>query len=561
MKKGKYIRTRIMAAGLVMTIFGACGAKEETSINEQNVTVTEAPVVTAAPTVSEEDSFLAAGRTELQVQKSYLNYILCEEDVAEFEAQLLLCEQLLQDGASYGDMEIAVQTMEELQRRIQIQADIAMVLYHCNMQDAEARDNYLFSAEVLSEIKREKDLFLAELYNSGRYGRYFQYYTDVWQKYYETYSGETAELEYRNAELLAEFNDLSEDEFEGKIGALYSEFVNNNNEIATKSGFANYYEYATYMLYMREYGREEREQLRQYAKNYIVPLYYASYEQYEAAYKEASEEDKNFISALLKDSYDSLETDYVKAYLQILPESCGAGMLHMFEEEAYIMPDNEDAWKGAYTTWVGATICYYGPDCQQAFTMIHELGHYYAAANATAQSYDLMETQSQGNEMLFLTYLGTVLEPKTYESLRNYRLYHFIRLILMEIIMDEFEETIYGLPEQLDYTAEDFDKIMYDILESYGLAEDEYTRDYVEFLWRNAGMSHPVYHLNYATSAIASLNLYCLSQEDFEAALEAYRIIQEEVDTDRNFLGTLEKAGMDSVFEEEAYIRLQSLFE
>ena len=75
------------------------------------------------------------------------------------------------------------------------------------------------------------------------------------------------------------------------------------------------------------------------------------------------------------------------------------------------------------------------------------------------------------------------------------------------------------------------------------------------------GIRNPVYYLNYATSAVVSLNLYSLSVEDYDAALEAYRIIQEEVDMNRNFIGTLEKAGMDSVFEEEAYIKLQEMFE
>ena len=128
--------------------------------------------------------------------------------------------------------------------------------------------------------------------------------------------------------------------------------------------------------------------------------------------------------------------------------------------------------------------------------------------------------------------------------------------------MDEFEETIYQLPDQVEFTAEEFDEIMEQIIQSYGFDDDdEYIRVNMEWIWRNVGISYPVYYLNYATSAMASLNLYAMSQEDYHAALEAYRIIQEEVDMDRDFTGTLEKAGMDSVFEEEAYIKLQGLFE
>ena len=559
MKIIKYLTAYLLMTTLMLTAIVGCGNPkgQEENTNPEEPLTTEEPVATEAPAVPTFDS----ERKELEIERNFLQYRLSEENIADFETQLLLCEQMLQDEVPYSDMEVEVQILEELERGIRYQAIIAEIMYDCDTRNEKAAENYLFSAEVASEISAEKNLFLAELYTSGKHDRYFDNCTDSVRKYYAFYSGETAELEVRNAELRAEFNDLQEEEFEEKIGKIYSESINNYNEIATESGFANYYEYATHILYKREYGREEREQLRQYVKKYIVPLYYLAYERYEEAYNEATEEDHNFINALLKDAYNSLETDYVKAYLQVLPESCSMGMLRMFEEEAYVLSDNRDAWERAYTVFIGVPFCYFGPNYQQAFTIIHELGHYYAYMNGSWSSFDLNETHSQGNEMLFLTYLGTVLEPEAYESLRTYQLYDSIRLILMATIMDEFEETIYGLPSRADYTAEDFDEIMHNLLESYGLADDENVRDYVEQLWRNVGIRNPVYYLNYATSAVVSLNLYSLSVEDYDAALEAYRIIQEEVDMNRNFIGTLEKAGMDSVFEEEAYIKLQEMFE
>lgn len=562
MKKIKYLTAYLLMTTLLLIAIVGCGNPkgQEENINQEEPLATEEPVTTEVPAVPTEGPSFDSERKEFEIERNFLQYSLSEEDIADFEAQLLLCEQMFADGVPYSDMEVAVQTMEELERGLQYQAAIAKVLYNCNMQDEEAIDNYLFSAEVVSEIKAEKLCFLVKLYDSGKYDRYFDAATDAMRKHYEAYSGETAELEFHNEELLADFYALQEEEVEEKIDCLYSEFVNNSNELATKYGFESYYEYASSFLYGRDYGKEEREQFRKYVKKYIVPLYHASYERYKEEESGISEEEKNFIRALLYDAYDSLETDYVNAYLQTLPESCKTGMLRMFEEEAYVRPDNENALEGAYTTYIGAPFCYYGPHRQDAFTFVHEIGHYYGSFNS-GTSYALAETRSQGNELLFLTYLGRVLEPKEYEALRTYKLFEYIDIILMATIMDEFEETIYSLPDRREYTVEDFDNIMYEIVESYGLAEDEKTCEYAEELWRNVGISYPIYYLNYGVSAMAALNLYGLSREDYDAALEAYRIIQEEAVTDKDFVGTLEKAGVDSVFDEEAYIKLQGLIE
>ena len=573
MKKIKRTITYLLTVALLVTGFAGCGEqrelKEEKSKREKPV-VTEAPVATEvpeateAPTVSKEPVSSGMERTDFEVEHNYLEYTLSEEGIAECETQLLLCEQMLQDGVPYSEMEIAVDILDELTCGIQYQASIAEVLYYCDMQDEEAEENYLFSKQVSTEITSECLRFLVELYDGGEYDRYFDEWSEVEMKYLESYSEENAEIEFRNAEIMTEFYALQEDEFEEKIGVLYSEFINNCEEIAAKSGYTNYYEYASALSYKRDYGSEEREQFRKYVKEYIVPLYYSSYEQHEKSYTELSRGDKRFIGELLYNPYDSLETDYVNAYFETLPESAKAGMLHMFEEEAYVRADNENALEGAFTVGIGVPFCYFGPGYENAFTIIHEIGHYYADYNVNTSllSYDLCETQSQGNEMLFLTYLETVLDQEVFEALEDYRLYYFIDTIVVATLMDEFEETIYQLPDQVEFTAEEFDEIMEQIIQSYGFDDDdEYIRVNMEWIWRNVGISYPVYYLNYATSAMASLNLYAMSQEDYHAALEAYRIIQEEVDMDRDFTGTLEKAGMDSVFEEEAYIKLQGLFE
>ena len=164
--------------------------------------------------------------------------------------------------------------------------------------------------------------------------------------------------------------------------------------------------------------------------------------------------------------------------------------------------------------------------------------------------------------MLFLSYLEEELSPDVYTALVAYQLYYFTDTIVQSAIMDEFEEFVYNDPDTADYTTEDYDRIMYEIIAGYGIDDsDTYTFSCMEWLWRNVGISSPVYYLSYGVSAMASLNLYSQSTEDYDAAVEAYQKLQEEVDFERSFIGTLENAGIRSVFDEEAYIALFDIFE
>ena len=214
MKIIKYLTAYLLMTTLMLTAIVGCGNPkgQEENTNPEEPLTTEEPVATEAPAVPTFDS----ERKELEIERNFLQYRLSEENIADFEAQLLLCEQMLQDEVPYSDMEVEVQILEELERGIRYQAIIAEIMYDCDTRNEKAAENYLFSAEVASEISAEKNLFLAELYTSGKHDRYFDNCTDSVRKYYAFYSGETAELEVRNAELRAEFNDLQEEEFEEK---------------------------------------------------------------------------------------------------------------------------------------------------------------------------------------------------------------------------------------------------------------------------------------------------------------------------------------------------------
>ncbi len=513
------------------------------------------------PEVSETDT-PETDLSEPVMPMSELAYTLTEENIAEYESQLLLCQVMIEDGAAYEDLEKELDLLDEMATDIQYQAVIAQVLYYYDLDNEEAEENYLYSSEVSTEITTEFLGFLVEIYNSGEYEQYFEDLLDIERAYLECYTDETTELEIRNAEILTEFLEIQYSDTEGKIGALYSEFINNSNEIAQKHGFANYYDYASMFNYKREYGKEEREQYRSYVKEYIIPLSNEAFDKYNNAYYSLSKAERKIVDAFIFDEYDSLEKDYLGNYFNSLPEDSKNSLQHMFKNETYYMTDEYSAFSGAFTVDIRTPYCYFGPGYQDSFTLIHELGHYYADLKTDTSwlPFDLLEVHSQGNEMLFLSYLKTELDPEIFEVLEAYKLYAFLFNIVQATLMDHFEEVIYSTPLGEGYTVEQFDEVGREVVRSYGVADDDaYIHTLMQSLWRIVGINSPVYYISYGTSAMAAINLYSQSLEDYEDALEAYRILLEECEEDAGFQGMLEKAGIASVFEEEAYIKLQEI--
>lgn len=494
-------------------------------------------------------------------------YTLTDADIVKFEKQLQICERMLNRNAPVSLLEVAVNHLDELVSHIQTQSLVAEVLYYYDMGDEEIEYNYLHSTEVSSEVSNSYIGFLQDIYTSGvtEYEELFADWTDVQLKYLFSGSEEAVALELRNAEIMTLTNSLSGDEFEEQIGSLYAEFVVNSNQIAQLGGYENYYEYASELVYVRDYGAEEREVFREYVAEYIVPIYNDTYVLYSEAYEALDREGKSLLRDLMYDNFDTLDENYFDGYFATLTPDVEEGMQHMFVNDNYVTTGSRSSYEGAFTVSVyEEPFCYFGPNYQNLFTVIHEIGHYYGeqCADTDWAAYDILETHSQGNEMLFLTYLEDELPEDVYAALKYYQLYYMAELIVQASIVDAFEECVYNIGDVSSYTTADFDRIMHEVIEDFGIDEsDSYMYMSGEWFWRNVCVSSAVYYVSYATSAMASLNLYSQSVNDYDAAVESYRKIQEEIDVDSTFTGTLENAGIPSVFEEEAYQMLTDVFE
>ena len=68
-----------------------------------------------------------------------------------------------------------------------------------------------------------------------------------------------------------------------------------------------------------------------------------------------------------------------------------------------------------------------------------------------------------------------------------------------------------------------------------------------------------MYYISYGVSAIASINIFTVAQEDYNQAIDVYCSLIEDSNIDDGFLGNLENAGLTGPFDEAVYIKLSEM--
>ena len=147
-----------------------------------------------------------------------------------------------------------------------------------------------------------------------------------------------------------------------------------------------------------------------------------------------------------------------------------------------------------------------------------------------SQSYDLLETHSQGNEMLFLYYLKDRVSGESLELIETYMFLNMISTVMSAVQVDCFEQAIYRnsydgpnsdvIMADGQITSDEYDLLYASISEYLGIDEAYRMDDY----WRyGMTITSPCYYISYSLSAINAMQLYVKAyNEGFDAAKESY---------------------------------------
>lgn len=504
--------------------------------------------------------------------KEFLVFTLTEQEVESFNQSLETGKQKLPTALTAIEANAYLPSIINGFTYIAEQRYIAQILYFSDLENTEYEDNYNFATTAFTKAREGYISLFKTVYNSDSplKAQIFAGMTEEEINLMFNAPSKVTELESENTKLLDEYYALSDEEFNEQTGLLYADMVTNYSQIATLSGFDNYYEYASSFVYDRDYDASSLANLTNYVKTYIIPLYTDLFNEFQSKYSALTATEKQTVAKIMSSPYNELGENYVFDYIESLPTSAKDSMNHMFKNKNYIIANDSNAREGAFTALMPYSkkpFCYFGSGYSDAFTILHEVGHYYAILNNidTDIPLDIDEINSQANELMFLGYLEGELDSQIFEALELYSLVDMLSTIIISTMMNEFELKIFTSNDDVsNFTSQDFDAVMNMVTEEFGSNfVQTYITSNINGYWKRAIVQQPIYYVSYAVSALSALGLYSeavISDDGYNNALSKYIDLCENADVSLGLLQVLEDTEMLSPFEENTYISLVTAF-
>ena len=501
-------------------------------------------------------------------------YTLTQEEV---DATLALLDSMVIGAMPdpEGDPNVPVMTIEEWDAlyiqfedsfyHIAQQMKIATIIYYCNMSDEVAKERYLNSTDMFYDIQDKYNESLRELYiNSPMKDELFEGWSDEEIQSMLEYDPVIMEIKKAIDELETQFDALDDSaySFTDESVEIFKQLVLKRQEFARYYKYDNYYQYASEISYLRDYSTEDLKVFRDYVIQYVVPAWDGIYSTF-MGYRDLSTKRQETFLEFIQNRFDKTSKNYLLLYLNSLEGTMGESMRDVFESKNCVFSNNSNSHPTAFCTYLyedDKPFCLFGSNGQEANTIVHEIGHYYAfLVNKDLDNLDLCETHSQGNEFLFLKFCEGQMNAAVYECVRAYNLVSTCYTMMLATIVDEFEQTVYSLDDETiaNMTSEDFDAIITEVCEPYGGAKWVSDNLYDPYMyWRLVTSTSPVYYISYAVSAAAAIEIFALAETDIDAAYVAYTTLVEGVTAEDGFLNALKKAGIYTPFEEEAFKKI-----
>lgn len=489
--------------------------------------------------------------------------------------------------------------------------DVDFVVEQCDLV-------YLLSDVYASFVDKYYDA--AEYYDktlAQYYGLYELVYNSNYRDYF--YDDWTAEQIQQARDLAARYNDSSLDQSEvraviaeyksfmdlldglnGKddikyayLNALYTRLVKANNAIAASAGYSgeqNYMDYAYDKVYKREYSPNDVTSMRSYVKQYVAPIfinvateYYAFNNRYGSYFRDRANANyyEGLTSLSIVDTISQQATnfnvirntvDYVGNYFKYLSSVDGidfwSEVNNLYRNGKYFIGSGT----GAYTTVIKEqpVIYFQEKDYGSAFTFVHEFGHYYdfVVNSDLSASMDHSETQSQGNEMLFLAWLSNNKPSGIsdgYTATELNKLFDFLSTIVLATAVDEFEQAAYS-GEYNGQRITNYNETFTDILSTYSGANRYLNSDY----WFYVVFENAAYYISYAMSALPAIELFAKANTvGLNSARDSYlKLFTYANDSslvyDNQIVATYEQilnyCGLHSAFQADLYVTIRDYF-
>lgn len=181
-------------------------------------------------------------------------------------------------------------------------------------------------------------------------------------------------------------------------------------------------------------------------------------------------------------------------------------------------------------------------------TLFHEFGHFTAHRLAPPENYltdqsilDLAEIHSTAMELLVLPFYDEIYEQGA-DIARYETLYNALCTVLDQALFAEFEIRVYQDPEAY-VTAEDFNTLYNDISVEYGYPDVGPDPSWISI---PHFFDSPNYVVSYVAAALAAIQVWSISREDWQAGVDVYMDIVRQGQYGKNYFQVLKDAGLKS---------------
>ena len=335
---------------------------------------------------------------------------------------------------------------------------------------------------------------------------------------------------------------------------LYCRLLGLEAEMAETLDADDYYSSLCEEDYNRDYSSKDSETLAEEVRTYLPSLmqFYLT---------EVCDTDA------LSEVYasENLKAEEEVAMLQPCLEQISGELAEAFDymekNHLYDMNTNERKMAVGFTSTLEDYGSAYIFDCPEGYladfkTLVHEFGHYahaYGTEEGTfggVANMDVCEIHSQGLELLCYPFYTEIMgDEELGEGMRAYVVYNMFYAIELAFCVDEFERTAMKDP---DMTVKELDALADSLGQAYGV-EESFGADnwfYISHIYEQPG-----YYIAYGTSALAALEIFRISQEDYDKACDIY--MQLSASSARiPYCQALENVGLDSPFEKDGVKKL-----
>lgn len=381
------------------------------------------------------------------------------------------------------------------------------------------------------------------------------------------------ELTNRKNEFENTFDNLTDEQIDG-VGFDYNTFYKNyiavSNEIAAMYGYENYLDFAYAEVFSRDFTYQNVLDYVNGLNENLMPLMTAAFDEVISIKNAMTSEEYYETFALLDASFlEPSSRLLLDGFYRSLGDEIYGIYRSLWDNGYYYIASDKNAMQTAFTSTFmtddGGTFPYlfFSQSYATVGTFVHEFGHYcnmYLADGRGGESYEVMESQSQGAEWLFYAYLANagILNGDQARLLSLYQLYDSSFYVVLGGLLGALDIAVYTepLPEKTK-----FNNMMASVIDTAfpsGFPSNFLTNSQVYYYYRVCSVGNSqAYYISYSLSLITSIEIFARASEDYATGAAVYC---ELLGYSSDYLATLTEIGLCSPFTPEAFTEIENAF-